>query len=94
LRSDNAKEYKSSSFASFLFDKGIIHQTLRIHSPQQNGVAERKNHQLLDVARALLFHRHAPRQFWSDVFLAACYLINRMPSSVSCLLPHSHSPCL
>ena len=53
LRSDNAKEYISSSFTSYLSHKGIIHQTLCAHTPQQNGVAKRKNRHLLDVVRCL-----------------------------------------
>jgi transposase InsO family protein len=82
LRSDNAKEYMSHSFASYLSNKGIIHQTSCAHTPQQNGVAERKNRHLLDVARCLLSQMHVPKQFWTEVVLTACYLINRMPSSV------------
>jgi hypothetical protein len=82
LRSDNAKEYISRSFDSYLSDKGIIHQTLCAHTPQQNGVAERKNRHLLDAAHCLLSHMHVPKQFWTDAILTACYLVNRMPSSV------------
>ena len=82
LRSDNAKEYTSHSFGSYLFDKGIIHQTSCAHTPQQNGVTERKNRHLLDVACCLLIHMHVPKQFWSDAVLNTCYLINRMSSSI------------
>jgi transposase InsO family protein len=90
LRSDNAKEYKSGSFASYLSDKGIIHQTSCAHTPQQNGVAERKNRYLLDVTRCLLSHMHVPKQFWNDAALTACYLINWMTSSVlDGVSPHS-----
>jgi hypothetical protein len=82
LCSDSAKEYTSSSFASYLSDKGIIHQTSCAHTIQQNGVAKSKNLHLLDVVRCLLIHMHVPKHFWSDVVLTANYLINRMPSSV------------
>jgi transposase InsO family protein len=82
LRSDNAKEYTSGSFTSYLSNKGTIHQTSCAHTPQQNGVAERKNRHLLDVTRCLFSHMHVPKHFWSDSALTACYLINRMPSSV------------
>jgi transposase InsO family protein len=82
LRSDNAKEYTSSSFASYLSDKVIIHQTSCAHTPQQNGSDERKNHHLLDVVCFLLIHMHVPKHFWSDVVLIANYLINQMHSSV------------
>jgi hypothetical protein len=62
--------------------KDIIHQTSCAHTPQQNGVAERKNRHLLDVVRCLLIHMHVPKHFWSDTVLTANYLINRMPSLV------------
>ena len=79
LRSDNAKEYTSSFFVSYLFDKDIIHQTSYAHTPQQNGVVERKNHHLLNVACCLLFHMHVPKHFWSDAVFTAYYFINWMP---------------
>jgi transposase InsO family protein len=82
LRSDNAREYFSSSFRTFMTNSGILHQSSCSHTPQQNGVAERKNRHLLEVTRALLFQMNVPKLFWSDAVLTACYLINRMPSSV------------
>jgi len=82
LRSDNAKEYLDTKFSNFLAQSGILHQSSCIYTPQQNGVAERKNRHLLDVARTLLFHRQVPKEFWGDAILTACYLINRIPSSV------------
>ena len=83
LHTDNAREYFSSStFLPFLESHGILHQSSCAHTPQQNGVAERKNRHLLDVARCILLHRHVPKSYWSYALLAACYLINRLPSSV------------
>ncbi|RVW12980.1 Retrovirus-related Pol polyprotein from transposon RE1 [Vitis vinifera] len=61
---------------------GILHQSSCAHTPQQNGVAERKNRHLVETARTLLLHSHVPFRFWGDAILTACYLINRMPSSV------------
>nr|CAN61071.1 hypothetical protein VITISV_006592 [Vitis vinifera] len=49
---------------------------------QQNGIAERKNRHLLEVARALMLFSHVPKNFWGEVVLIATYLINRMPSRV------------
>jgi hypothetical protein len=79
---DNAKEYTYSSFAFYLSDKGIIHQISCAHTPQQNGVAKRKNCHLLDVVHCLLIHMHVPKHFWSDAILTANYVINWMPSSI------------
>ena len=55
LRSDNGKEYDNSGLSPYLASNGIIHQTSCVDTPQQNGVAERKNCHLLDVARSMLF---------------------------------------
>ena len=82
LRSDNAKEYFSTSLKSFLNSKGIIHQSSCPHTPQQNDVAEGKHRHLLDTARTLLLQNNVPLKFWADAILSAGYLINRMPSSV------------
>ncbi|XP_058082678.1 uncharacterized protein LOC131230739 isoform X4 [Magnolia sinica] len=51
-------------------------------SKQKNGVVERKNCHLLEVAKALLLDMKVPKSFWGDAVLTACYLINRMLSSV------------
>ncbi|RVX02348.1 Retrovirus-related Pol polyprotein from transposon RE1 [Vitis vinifera] len=90
LRSDNAREYFSAQFTSFMSHHGILHQSSCAHTPQQNGVAERKNRHLVETARTLLLHSHVPFRFWGDAILTACYLINRMPSSVlHDQIPHS-----
>ena len=55
LRSDNAKEYLSEKFQSFMLQNGILHRTSCVDTYSQNGVAERKNRHLLETAWALLF---------------------------------------
>ena len=79
---------------------GIFHQSSYAYTPQQNGVAECKNRHLVKTARTLLLHHKVPQRFWGNAILAACYLINRMSSSVlhdqiplSILLP-THSTSL
>ena len=90
LRSDNAREYFSAPFISFMSQHRILHQYSCAHTPQQNGVAERKNCHLIETARTLFLHYHVPFRFWGDAVLTACYLINRMPSSVlHAQIPHS-----
>ncbi|RVW60800.1 Retrovirus-related Pol polyprotein from transposon TNT 1-94 [Vitis vinifera] len=87
---DNAREYFSAPFTSFMSHHGILHQSSCAHTPQQNGVAERKNRHLVETARTLLLHSNVPFRFWGDAVLTACYLINRMPSSVlHDQIPHS-----
>ena len=82
LRSDNAKEYLSKPFQSFILQHGILHQTSYIDTSSHNRVVERKNRHLLETTRALLFQMHVPKQFWVVAVSTACFLINRMPSSV------------
>ncbi|RVX09376.1 Retrovirus-related Pol polyprotein from transposon TNT 1-94 [Vitis vinifera] len=70
-------DYSRSQFTSFMSHHGILHQSSCAHTPQQNGVAERKNRHLVETARTLLLHSHVPFRFWGDAILTACYLINR-----------------
>ncbi|RVX17820.1 Retrovirus-related Pol polyprotein from transposon RE1 [Vitis vinifera] len=83
-------DYSRSQFTSFMSHHGILHQSSCAHTPQQNGVAERKNRHLVETARTLLLHNHVPFRFWGGRCSYACYLINRMPSSVlHDQIPHS-----
>ncbi|WVZ24536.1 hypothetical protein V8G54_003080 [Vigna mungo] len=74
IRSDNAKDCFNH--------EGIIHESSCVNTPQQNGVAERKNGHLLDQTRALLFQNHVPKRFWGEALLTATYLINRLPTKI------------
>ncbi|RVW15111.1 Retrovirus-related Pol polyprotein from transposon TNT 1-94 [Vitis vinifera] len=75
-------DYSRSPFTSFMSHHGILHQSSCAYTPQQNGVAERKNRHLVETTRTILLHSNVPFRFWGDTVLTACYLINRMPSSV------------
>ena len=76
VRSDNAKEYVSEQFQSFMLQNGILHQTSCVHTPSQNRVTERKNRHLHETTQALLFQMHVPKHLWADVVSTACFLIN------------------
>ena len=82
LKSDNAREYYEASLGDYFENQGIIHQSSCVDTPQQNGVAEKKNRHILEVARSLRFTTHVPKHFWGEAVLIATYLINRMPSRV------------
>ncbi|WJZ95226.1 hypothetical protein VitviT2T_014011 [Vitis vinifera] len=81
LRSDNGGEYQSSDLQKYLEGHGIIHQTTCSNTPQQNGVAERKNRHLLEVVRASLIAAKTPISYWEEAITSAAYLINRVPSN-------------
>ncbi|CAL9016991.1 unnamed protein product [Prunus brigantina] len=82
FRTDNGGEYVNNTLASFFHAQGIIHQTTTPFTPQQNGVSERKNRQLLEVARSLMLDMSVPHHLWGHAVLSAAYLINRTPSRV------------
>ncbi|XP_062107930.1 lysine-specific demethylase JMJ26-like isoform X2 [Humulus lupulus] len=82
LRSDNGTEYFNKILGSFLSGKGILYQSSCPDTPEQNGLAERKNKHLLEVARAMMLYMNMPKYLWGDVVLTASYLINRMPTRV------------
>ncbi|KAL2236583.1 UNVERIFIED_CONTAM: Retrovirus-related Pol polyprotein from transposon RE1 [Sesamum indicum] len=82
LRSDNGSEFTSGVFQYLLHSLGILHKRSCPHTPQQNGVVERKHRHILDVARALLFQAHLPSTFWGESILAATHLINKLPTHV------------
>jgi transposase InsO family protein len=54
IRSDNGTEFKNSQIEGFLEEEGIKHEFSSPYTPQQNGVVERKNRTLLDMARTML----------------------------------------
>jgi transposase InsO family protein len=82
FRSDNGTEYVNNEFDCFLSANGIIHQTTCVNTSAQNGIAERKNRHLLEVARSLMFTMNVPKFLWGEAIKTAAYLINHMPSRV------------
>lgn len=83
FRSDNAKDYFNLILSYFFFQKhGIIYEPSCVSTPQQNGVAERKNGHFLATTRTLLFHKKVPKQYWRETVLTAIHLINRLPKKV------------
>ena len=64
LRSDNGTEYFNKVLETFSNEKGILHQSSCSDTPEQNGIAERKNKHLLEVARAMMFYMNIPKYLW------------------------------
>ena len=61
LRSNNGIEYFNKVLDTFSNEKGILHQFSCSDTPEQNGIAERKNKHLLEVARAMMFYMNIPK---------------------------------
>jgi transposase InsO family protein len=77
IRSDNGTEFKNSQIEGIL-EECIKHEFSSPYTPQQNGVVERKNRTLLDMARTMLDEYKTPNQFWAEAINTACYSINRL----------------
>nr|GEW18890.1 ribonuclease H-like domain-containing protein [Tanacetum cinerariifolium] len=82
IKSDNGIEFVNNKMSGLLTSLGIIHQTSRSYTPQQNGIVERKHRHLLNVSRSLMFQGRIPLSMWPECVLTTAYLINRLPSSV------------
>ena len=72
FQSDSSDEYMSNEFQFFHQRHGIISQCSCPFTPQQNGVAERKNRHLLDVVRTLLIESCVSSHFWCEAFVYCC----------------------
>ncbi|KAF5753698.1 putative RNA-directed DNA polymerase [Helianthus annuus] len=78
IRSDNGTEFKNQVMDEFCTSKGILHEYSSRYTPQQNGVAERKNRTIIETARTMLVESELPIQFWGEAISAACYTLNRV----------------
>ncbi|GJS22796.1 ribonuclease H-like domain-containing protein [Tanacetum coccineum] len=58
--------------------KGIKREYSNARTPQQNGVAERKNKTLIEAARTMLADSFLPNTFWAEAVSTACYVLNRV----------------
>ncbi|KAK1431920.1 hypothetical protein QVD17_08717 [Tagetes erecta] len=77
LRSDNGTEFKNANVDLFCAEKGIARQFSAPRTPQQNGVAERKNRTLIEAARSMLADAKIPITFWDEAIATACFVQNR-----------------
>ncbi|KAJ0394531.1 hypothetical protein ATCC90586_008633 [Pythium insidiosum] len=78
---DNGGEYVSKRFGKFCASKGIVRQTSAPYAPQQNGLAERMNRTLTEMARSMLYYMQVDRVWWAEAFRTASYIINRIPNT-------------
>jgi hypothetical protein len=80
LQSDWGGEYEPLN--SFFKQIGITHHVSCPHAHQQNGFAERKHRHIVEVGLSLLAQASMPLKYWYEAFIAAVYLINRLPTKL------------
>ncbi|GJS13089.1 putative ribonuclease H-like domain-containing protein [Tanacetum coccineum] len=88
IRCDNGTEFMNKEMNQFCEIKGILRQYSVARTPQQNGVAERRNRKLIEVARTMLADSKLPTTFWAEAVNTACYVQNR----VLVVKPHNKTP--
>ncbi|DAZ99706.1 TPA: hypothetical protein N0F65_000884 [Lagenidium giganteum] len=81
IRTDNGGEYTSKTFREYCSRSGIVHQTSAPYTPQQNGLANRMNRTLMDMARSMLYYQQVEKTWWGEAVQTAVYLTNRLPNT-------------
>lgn len=58
LRRDRGGEYVSKNFNTLYTKEGIMHETVPSYTPQQNGIAERKNITIMNMVKSMSKIKH------------------------------------
>jgi transposase InsO family protein len=77
--SDAGGEYKSEAFLKTLKDTGISIKQSALHTPQQNGHAERLMRTLIDKAQSMQLDTCLPQSWWEFAVLHTMHVYNRTP---------------
>ncbi|KAI5355015.1 hypothetical protein L3X38_007910 [Prunus dulcis] len=80
LRSDRGGEYTSAEFLQFCEEIGLERQLTVAYSPQQNGVAERKNRTIVEMSKTMMKEKKLPYKFWGEAVNTAVYIRDRCPT--------------
>ncbi|GJX53207.1 putative ribonuclease H-like domain-containing protein [Tanacetum coccineum] len=78
IRCDNEGEFRNKEMDEFCSRKGIKREFSNARTPQQNGVAERRNKTFIEATRTMLAYAKLPVTFWAEVVNTACYVQNRV----------------
>ena len=76
LKTDGGGEYVSNDFGKFCDQEGIIREVVPTYTPQQNGVAERKNFSIINMVRSMLKGKRLSKELWGEVVSTTSYLLN------------------
>lgn len=80
LKSDNGGEFLNGEMQQLMEEFDINHQTTSPYTPHQNGVAERSNRTIFELAAALLHTSNCPTRLWPYAVRQVVYTLNRMPN--------------
>lgn len=80
LRTDGGGEFMSHNFISFCKENGIRRELTTPYILEQNGVAERKNRTVVEMARSMLKEKGLPNDLWAEAVATAVYLLNLSPT--------------
>jgi transposase InsO family protein len=78
IKNDNRSEFKNLQVEEYVEEEGIKHEFSAPYTPQQNGVVERKNRTLINMARKMLGKYKTLERFWSEAVNTTCHVINRL----------------
>ena len=77
LRTDKGGEYISREFQNFCKVNGIYKQLTVRYTPEKNGVAERKNRTIMEMACSMLTAKHFSNEYWVKAVATAVYILNK-----------------
>src|SRR6266849_9770659 len=77
IRVDRGSEFVNKDLQDWCHSKGMKIQMTAPYSPSQNGVAERMNRTLVELARAMLTGSQLPEFLWEQAVAHAAYIRNR-----------------
>ena len=72
----------SHKFRDYCEEHGIRRFYTAPYTPQQNGVAERKNRTIVDMTRSMLKTKGMPKEFWAEAVMCSVYVQNRCPHQI------------
>ncbi|GKC55728.1 putative ribonuclease H-like domain-containing protein [Tanacetum coccineum] len=87
IRSNNGTEFKNKVMDDFCREKSIKREYNVAMTPQQNGMAKRRNRTLIKAARIMLVDSKLPTTFWAEAVSTACYVHNSLV-----VKPHNKTP--
>lgn len=97
LRSDRGGEYygkytklgqAKGHLALYLEQCRLQGQYTTPGTPQQNGVAERRNMTLIEMVRSMMCHSKLPQFLWGEALKMENYILNRVPNKAICKTPY------